>query len=57
MQTKKGDFVELEFTGKIKETGAVFDTTNPEIAKKNDIFNKKMVHLFKKQNMLLKLIV
>jgi len=32
MAIKNGDFVRLEFTGKIKETGDVFDTTNEEIA-------------------------
>ncbi len=32
MAIKNGDFVRLEFTGKIKETGDVFDTTNEEVA-------------------------
>ncbi len=31
---KKNDFIELNFTAKIKETGSVFDTTLPEEAKK-----------------------
>ena len=32
MAIENGDFVRLEFTGKIKETGDVFDTTNEEVA-------------------------
>ncbi len=38
MAIKNGDFVRLEFTGKIKETGDVFDTTHEEIAKEAEIF-------------------
>ncbi|MEM1577748.1 MAG: peptidylprolyl isomerase [Candidatus Pacearchaeota archaeon] len=38
MLIKKGDFIELEFTGKCE--GEIFDTTNNEIAKK--IFNKEV---------------
>lgn len=38
MAIKNGDFVRLEFTGKIKETGDVFDTTNEEVAKEAGIF-------------------
>jgi len=35
MEIKKGDFIELEFTGKIDNAnGEIFDTTNSEIAKK-----------------------
>ncbi|MBC8495132.1 peptidylprolyl isomerase [archaeon] len=29
---KKGDFIELEYTGKLKEDGSVFDTTKKEVA-------------------------
>jgi len=39
---KKKDFVEVEYTGKIKEDNIVFDTTDSEIAKKNNIFAAKM---------------
>lgn len=35
---EKGDFVEVEFKGMTKE-GRVFDTTDAEVAKKNDFFN------------------
>jgi len=38
MAIKNGDFIKLEFTGKIKETGEVFDTTNEERAKEAGIF-------------------
>lgn len=41
---KKLDFVEIEYTGKVKETGEVFDTTNLEEAKKGEIFNPKVVY-------------
>jgi len=37
MAIENGDFVRLEFTGKIKETGDIFDTTNEEVAKEADI--------------------
>lgn len=34
MVIKKGDFIRLEYTGRIKETGKVFDTTVADIADK-----------------------
>ncbi|MBZ9571228.1 peptidylprolyl isomerase [Methanobrevibacter sp. TMH8] len=37
MAIKNGDFIKLEFTGKIKETGDVFDTTNQEVAEEAGI--------------------
>lgn len=37
MAIENGDFVRLEFTGKIKETGDIFDTTNEEVATEADI--------------------
>lgn len=36
----KGDFVELEFTGKTAEEGLVFDTTDEQIAKDNNLYNE-----------------
>jgi FKBP-type peptidyl-prolyl cis-trans isomerase 2 len=39
MQVKKGDFIELEYTGKLKEENIIFDTTSEIIAKKADIHN------------------
>ena len=40
-EIKKKDFVEIEYTGKIKDGGIIFDTTDSETAKKNNIFNEK----------------
>jgi peptidylprolyl isomerase len=37
---KQGDFIEVEYTGKIKEENKIFDTTDEEIAKKEKIYNK-----------------
>ena len=34
---KNGDFIELDFTAKVKESGGVFDTTLPDIAKKEGL--------------------
>ncbi|MBR9690781.1 peptidylprolyl isomerase [Candidatus Woesearchaeota archaeon] len=36
---KTGDFVEVDYTGTIEETGQVFDTTSEEVAKKEKIHN------------------
>lgn len=36
---KKGDFVELEYTGKVKEDNFIFDTTSEKTAKDNHIYN------------------
>lgn len=38
MAVKNGDFVRLNFTGKVKETDDVFDTTFEEVAKEADLF-------------------
>jgi FKBP-type peptidyl-prolyl cis-trans isomerase SlyD len=38
---KKHDFVEMEYTGTVKDGNIIFDTTDEAIAKKNDIFNKE----------------
>lgn len=37
MAIKKGDFLELEYTGRIKEGLIVFDTTDEKVAKENNI--------------------
>jgi len=42
MKIKDKDFVEIEYTGKIKELNQVFDTTSEETAKKEKIYNEKM---------------
>ena len=39
---KKGDFVELEYMGRLKETNEIFDLTNAEDAKKNNVYNDKL---------------
>ncbi len=38
---KEGDFVLVEYTGYVKETNEVFDTTNEEIAKESNIYDPK----------------
>ena len=38
---KKGDFVELEYTGKVKEMNIVFDTTNEKEAKESNIHDAR----------------
>ena len=38
---KKGDFVELEYTGRIKDMDLVFDTTSEKEAKENKIHDAK----------------
>jgi len=40
MAIGKGDFVEVEYTGKLKDGGVVFDTTSEETAKKHGIHDK-----------------
>lgn len=36
---KKGDFIRINYTGRVKETGKVFDTTKEKVAKEEDMFN------------------
>jgi FKBP-type peptidyl-prolyl cis-trans isomerase 2 len=38
---KHGDFIELDYTGKIKDDKVVFDTTSEQVAKDNQMFNAK----------------
>lgn len=37
---KNHDFVEIEYTGRIKEDGRIFDTTKEKIAKENGFYDK-----------------
>lgn len=37
---QKGDFIEMDFTAKVNNTGIVFDTTLESEAKKHNIYNK-----------------
>jgi len=49
MPIGKGDFILVDYTGKVKETGEVFDTTIEEVAKKErlykegDIYEPKLI--------------
>jgi len=40
MPLEKGDFVLIEYTGKVKETGEVFDTTIESVAKEHGLFKE-----------------
>ncbi|QLH75465.1 MAG: FKBP-type peptidyl-prolyl cis-trans isomerase [Methanomassiliicoccales archaeon] len=40
-KVSKGDIIKFDFDGYIAESGEMFDTTNPENAKANGIFNEK----------------
>lgn len=37
MQIKPNDFVEIEYTGKLKDSGIVFDTTDEKVAKEHEL--------------------
>ena len=37
---KKHDFVEIAYTGRIKEDGTIFDTTEEKIARENGLYDK-----------------
>lgn len=39
---KKNDFIEIEYTGYVKENDAVFDTTDEKTAKDNGLHNPRM---------------
>lgn len=43
MVLEKGDFVKIEYTGRVKETGRVFDTTSEEIAQKSGIHDDGVI--------------
>ena len=40
MPIKKSDFIIIDYTGKVKETGEVFDTTSEEIAKEKKLYKE-----------------
>ena len=44
MAIKDGDFVRVNFTGKIKENDEVFDTTYDEIAQEAEIFDENKTY-------------
>jgi FKBP-type peptidyl-prolyl cis-trans isomerase 2 len=39
---KKNDFIELEYTGRLKEGNVVFDTTDEKTAKEHELYNENM---------------
>ena len=43
-KVQKGDVIRLHYTGKVKETGEIFDTTHEEIAKEAGIYNEKGIY-------------
>ncbi|ASJ10741.1 peptidylprolyl isomerase [Thermococcus sp. P6] len=44
MEVQKGDVIKLHYTGKIRETGEVFDTTYEEVAKEAGIYSEKGIY-------------
>ena len=38
---KPGDFVEVDYVGKVKESGDIFDLTKEDVAKKKNVYNPK----------------
>jgi FKBP-type peptidyl-prolyl cis-trans isomerase SlyD len=44
MPVKNGDFIKLEYTGKVIETGDIFDTTDEEIAEEKGIHSDKKTY-------------
>lgn len=39
---KKGDFIKIDFTGRVLPEGYIFDTTSKEIAQQNGLFNPQI---------------
>ena len=37
---KKHDFVEIEYTGRIREDNTIFDTTEEKVAKENNAYDE-----------------
>ena len=44
MAIKKGDFVEIDFVGKIKDTNEIFDLTKEEVAKEKKLYNSRFTY-------------
>lgn len=44
MSVKKGDFLRLKYTGRIQETGDVFDTTDEKLAEEEGILSENKVY-------------
>jgi len=41
MAIKKGDFIEMDFVGKIKDTNEIFDLTKESVAKEKKLYNPR----------------
>jgi len=44
MSLQKGDFILVDYTGKVKETGEVFDTTYEDAAKKEHLYKEGTIY-------------
>ena len=44
MPIKKGEFIFINYTSKVKETGEIFDTTNEEVAKKEKLYKEGEIY-------------
>ena len=44
MPIQKSDFILVDYTGKVKETGEVFDTTSEETAKENKVYKEGEIY-------------
>ncbi len=44
MPVKEGDFILVEYVGKVKETGDVFDTTQEEVAKEGRLYKEGEIY-------------
>jgi peptidylprolyl isomerase len=44
MSLQKGDFIQIEYTAKIKETNEIFDTTNEETSKKEHLHKEGEIY-------------
>ncbi|NJE84472.1 peptidylprolyl isomerase [Thermococcus sp. CX2] len=44
VKVQKGDVIRLHYTGKVKETGEIFDTTYEEVAKEAGIYSEKGIY-------------
>jgi peptidylprolyl isomerase len=47
MALQKGDFIIIDYTAKVKETGEVFDTTSEETAKKEHLYKEGEIYELK----------
>jgi peptidylprolyl isomerase len=44
MTIEKGDFIYVDYTAKVKETGEVFDTTSEEVAKRKGLYKEGEIY-------------